>query len=127
MNVNKKNENILTIIVGGDIEADYGEIFSGKPIKETKQSKNTLYLNSFEQLHRLLSPKKIDLLRYLAKAPISKKPKTVSEIAKELNRHQEAISRDIAHLKKLGLITTKNYKQTSQIIPKHAGIEIKIH
>lgn len=108
--MSKKVED-LTIIIGGDFDADLQKLFSdGYDI--TNHPKNTLYLDSFEQLSTLLSPKKLDLLKYL----ISYAPKcpcnSVSDIAKKTNRKQEAISRDLAQLRKLGLIKEKKEKQS---------------
>jgi len=123
-----KKEESLTIYIGGDMEADWEELFSKKPMKEIKQARNALYLNSFEELHRLLSPAKLDLLRTL----ITYHPKTceeekcVSQIAKETHRHQEAISRDIASLKKIGLVSTKAEKQKVFAKPEIKSICIRL-
>jgi len=99
----------LTIIVGGDFDKGLDELLSDK--YDPSYPLNTLYLKSFEQLHELLSPKKMDLLKWL----IEYKPKpceSVSGLAKKLNRKQEAISRDLKQLRKLGLITEKKDKQS---------------
>lgn len=119
-------KNSLTILVGGDIEADYKELFSGKPLSEIAQPQNMLYLESYGQLDRLLSPAKIDLFRFLVENQPEGKPKSVSQIAKELGRHQEAISRDINYLKKLGLVALKRFKQTVYAFPLYSCIEIKV-
>ena len=116
----------LTILIGGDIESDYKELFSRKPLKEITQSKNMLYLDTYEQLDKLLSPTKIDLFRYLIEVQSEEKPKSISQIAKALGRHQEAISRDVSYLKKLGLITLKRFKQTIYALPIYTGLDIKV-
>jgi predicted transcriptional regulator len=116
----------LTILIGGDIESDYKELFSGKPLKGIVQPKNTIYLESYEQLDKLLSPTKIDLLRYLIETQKTDNPKSVSEIAKDLKRHQEAISRDINYLKKLGFVVLKKFKQTVYALPIYRCIDIKL-
>jgi predicted transcriptional regulator len=54
------------------------------------------------------------------------KPKSISQLAKELNRHQEAISRDISHLKKLGLVILKRFKQTIYALPVYSCIDIRL-
>ena len=122
----KKNDRALTIIIGGDMESDYDELFSAKPLKEIKQAKNTLYLESYLQLNKLLSPQKMDLLRYLIEEQSEQKPKSVSEIATELNRHQEAISRDIAGLKNLGFVFLKKFKQTVYVLPFYSKVNIEL-
>lgn len=120
------NEKSLSIIIGGDMDSDFEELFSGGSLKEIKQPLNALYLDSFDQLYRLLSPKRIDLLHYLIWVQSRKKPKSVSEIANELDRHQEAISRDLNALKRLGLVSLKKTKQTVFVSPNFSGIDIKV-
>ncbi|MFH0954712.1 MAG: HTH domain-containing protein [Candidatus Micrarchaeota archaeon] len=122
----KKNDRALTIIIGGDMESDYEELFSAKPLKEIKQAKNMLYLESYGQLDKLLSPQKMDLLLYLIEEQTEQKPKSVSEIAAELNRHQEAISRDIASLKNLGFVFLKKFKQTVYVLPFYSKVNIEL-
>lgn len=121
-----KKENILTIIIGGDEDADWKELFSGKPFNKIKQPKNALYLDTYEQLSELLSPARIDVLRFLMSDYKCECEHSVSQTAKGLGRHQEAVSRDIAHLKKLGLVETKKSKQSTIALPKYAEIRIKI-
>lgn len=122
----KQKEYSLTIYVGRDSDKDLDELFKGKKTTDIKIPKNALYLKSFEQLHELLSPKKLDLLLYLMDVPQKKIPKTISEVAGDLGRKQEAISRDISHLKKLELIELKKEGQKTYACPKYASIDIKI-
>lgn len=121
-----KKQNTLTIIIGGDVDKDYEELLSAKSLKEIKQPKNILYLESYEQLDRLLSPKKIDLLLYLIKTQNSDNPESISGIAKKLNRHQEAISRDVRYLHKLGLVSLTQMKQTVYAFSKYSKISIQL-
>jgi predicted transcriptional regulator len=105
-----KNKSNLTIIVGGDMDADIERLFS-ENCDLDKEPRHVFYLNSFEELHDLLSPKRMDLLKWL----IEYKPNScnsVSDLAKKLNRKQEAISRDLKQLRKLGLIVEKKEKQS---------------
>jgi len=125
MKTNGKKD-ILTIIIGGDMDLDLNELFSGKPLTDLIQSKNTLYLESYAQLNKLLSPAKLDLFHYLLETQFEDKPKSISEIAKDLQRHQEAISRDIAQLKGLGLVLLKKFKRTVYAIPMYSSIDIRI-
>jgi predicted transcriptional regulator len=122
----KKKSKALSILIGGDIKGDYKELFSGKPITEILQPRNTLYLESYEQLDKLLSPKRMDLLRHLMERQINQKPESVSQLAKVLNRHQEAISRDVSYLKKIGLVILKQVKQTVYAFPLYTSIDIQI-
>ncbi len=116
---------ILHIVIGGDMEADYKELFSKKPLSQINQPENMLYLDSYAQLDKLLSPAKMDLLIYLMDTQTGKNPQSISDLAKKLGRHQEAISRDISHLKSLGLVTLKQFKQIVYAIPLYSGINIK--
>jgi predicted transcriptional regulator len=113
----------FTIIVGGDMEKDWGDLFSGKNLT---QSKNCLYLDSVEKLLELLSPKKLSLLKFLMDFQDEKNPKSVSDIANESNRFQEAISKDIKHLQKNDFVILKKDKQKVYAIPKHSEIIIRI-
>jgi predicted transcriptional regulator len=122
-----KKEESLTIFIGRDSDKDIEELFSKKPFKEIDQPRNALYLNSFEELHRLLSPAKLDLLRALITYhPKSCEERSVSEIAKETHRHQEAISRDLSSLKKIGLVSTKAEKQKVFAKPEIKSICIRL-
>jgi len=122
----KSKEHMLTIIIGGDIDSDYKELFSDKPLSEITQPRNALYLDSYEQLNKLLSPARMDLLRHLMESQSEKKPKSISEIAKELDRHQEAISRDMSYLSGHGLVVLKKLKQAVYAIPAYSCIEIRV-
>lgn len=122
----KQKEQTLTIFIGRDIEADYDELFSDKPLSEIKQPKNALYLDSYAQLDELLSPKRMDLLRYLMQTHADEKPESVSQVASGLGRKQEAISRDISYLKLRGMIVLERVKQAVYAKPAYSRIEIKV-
>ncbi|MFH1234932.1 MAG: helix-turn-helix domain-containing protein [Candidatus Diapherotrites archaeon] len=116
----------MAIVIGGSADLDLKELFSGKPLAEIMQPGNCLYLESYEQLDRLLSPARMDLLRYLMASQSGEKPKSVSEIARALKRHQEAVSRDVNYLKARGLVALKRVKQTVYAMPAFSEIEIRI-
>jgi predicted transcriptional regulator len=117
-------ESVLHIIVGGDFDKDFEDLVKGRT-KIGNQPENAIYLDSFEQLNKLLSPKKLDLLTYLAESQLGNTPESITAIAKGLARKQEAISRDVKQLSNLGLVLTKKAKQTVYAIPKYRAIEIK--
>ncbi len=121
-----KKRKVLCIAIGRDMESDFKELFSKKPLSEIDQAENMLYLDSYEQLDKLLSPKKMDLLRYLMEEQTPEKPRSITQIAKALHRHQEAISRDIASLKNLGMVLLKKTKQTVYVLPAYAKVNIQI-
>lgn len=123
--MSKKKSQVLQIIIGGNYDKDFKNLLTGK-VDLKKHSKNIIYLNSFEQLNKLLSPAKLDLLKYLIDFQDEKKPESLSKISKELKRKQEAISRDIKQLNNLGLIVLKKVKQSVYALPNYKSIEIKI-
>ncbi|HZX20435.1 MAG TPA: hypothetical protein VFF13_05460 [archaeon] len=102
----------LTIVIGGDMEEDERQLQKGT---DKNQPKNVLYLKSYEQLNKLLSPAKLDLLRFIIRLSNEGEDKSVSEIAKELNRKQEAISRDLQQLKGLKLVDLRRINRS--VIP----------
>ncbi len=116
----------LKIVIGGNMDSDIDKLFSAKSLKETGQTKNTLYLKNYAELNKLLSPKKMDLINFLIKSQRQEKPFSVTELAEKLGRHQEAISRDITSLKNLQLIFLKKIKQTVYAYPKYSKISIQI-
>lgn len=112
----------LTIIIGGDDDKDTEDIFAGKG---DLIPKNILYLDTFEDLDDLLSPKRMELLHYLMKNQDGELPKSISIIAKDTKRFQEAISKDIKHLVKLGLVKVTKEKQSVYAYPNFKEIIIK--
>jgi predicted transcriptional regulator len=114
----------LTVIVGGDMDADERELLEN-PEKGMKQPRNVLYVNSFEQMERILSTKKLDLLRYLIRIGQTKKKKSVSTIAEELNRKQEAISRDLHFLHGLQMVSLTREGQSVYASTRFSGIVVQ--
>ena len=121
----KPNMQTLTIVIGGDMDKDEPELLNN-PEKGMLQPRNILYLDSFEDLHEFLSPKKLDLLYYLMKDHSDCEEKCVGAIAKNLKRQQEAISRDLHSLKKLNLVNLKKVSQTVLANATFGSINIKI-
>ncbi|MDD5148727.1 MAG: hypothetical protein PHH08_04655 [Candidatus ainarchaeum sp.] len=119
----EKKDDVFTIIIGGDMDKDLDDLFSGK---RPDQPKNVLYLDNYNELAELLSPARINTLLYLMDIKKENSEKSISQTAKALKRHQEAVSRDIAHLKKNGFVETKKSKQATIALPKYAEIQIKI-
>jgi len=115
----------LVVYVGRNMEKDEKELLEN-PEKGAKQPKNALYLESFEELNKILSPKRIDLLWYLIEEKKKGQEKTVTEIAKNLHRKQEAISRDLHYLKSLKLIDLKKKRQNVFVFTELESINIQI-
>jgi len=118
-----KKKEPFTIIVGGNMDKDLDDLFAGKNLN---QPKNSLYLDTVEQLLDLLSPKKLSTLKFLMEYQSEKHPKSISQIAKENNRFQEALSKDIKHLEKNGFVTTTKDKQKVYAAANHSEIIIRI-
>jgi predicted transcriptional regulator len=111
----------LTIIIGGDMDKDDADLFAGKRLD---QPRNILYVDSFEELSKMLSPKRLQTLQHLMRYQTAKKPKSISQVALETKRFQEAISSDVKQLNKLGLVDLKKEKQTVYAYPRHKSIHI---
>lgn len=118
----KQKPEPFTIIIGGDEDKDMENIFAGK-IKGIPR--NILYIDTFKELYDLLSPKRAEVLHFLMKNQNVEAPKSISVIAKDTKRFQEAISKDIKHLVKLGLVEVKKERQSVYAYPKFREIIIK--
>ena len=114
--------NRLVIKISGSMEKELKEVFNN-PCKANAGT-HTLYLKSGEDLHELLSPKRIELLRYLIEHQREKK--TVSEIASELKRKQEAISRDANVLARYSLIRKIKEKQMVYLKALYSSLDIRL-
>ena len=119
-----KKDSTLKIIIGGNFDKDLDNLLNGK-IDLEKHPTNTIYLDSFAQLDKLLSPARLDLFKHLLKVQRTKNPDSLTQIARELRRKKESISRDIKQLNNTGLISLTKIKQTVYAIPKYKAIEIK--
>ncbi len=119
-------KQLLTIIIGGDADKDEQALWDNPKKASMEQPQNALYLDSYEQLNKVLSPARLDLLRYLIKNKHSKQQKPVGIIAKELNRKQEAISRDLHYLHGLKYIDLRKEKQTVYASTQFEDIDIQM-
>lgn len=111
----------LTVKIGGNMNADDKKLFRSSTFAK-KHPKRVLYLNSFEELHQLLTPSRLKLLRFLSDTR-EQKP-TVSGIAAKTQRKQSAISRDLAKLKNARLVELHREKRF--VYPKTACQKIVI-
>jgi len=102
------------------MDKDQYDLLQGKNIK---LAKNAYYVDTYEEVSKLLSPKNLELLKLIASLS---EWRSVGEIAKKSNRKQEAISRDIKKLKKNGFIETKKEGRKTIVTPKYSKIIIEI-
>lgn len=112
----------LIIKIGTDKRKELKAVFDNP--QKAKRNTHTLFLNNAQELYKILSPKRFELLRYLIKHQTQKQ--TVNEIAEELKRKQEAISRDANLLEKYALIKKNKEKQTVYLKPIYKSLEIKL-
>ncbi len=119
----KRPSTILTIIVGGNMEDDEDRLFTDPHAWKT-HPRNVFYVNSYEQLHRLLSPAKLDLLKQLMSYNPSE-AKEVGAIAQKTNRKQTAISRDLHQLATMNLVELKKLGKNVLVTTPFKSIEIQ--
>ncbi|MEW6295512.1 MAG: hypothetical protein AB1467_04435 [Candidatus Diapherotrites archaeon] len=112
----------LIIKVGEHMDKDLREVFL-EP-KKAVPGTHTLYLKNLGELQGILSPKRLELLIHLIKNQEEKN--TVSKLAKELKRKQEAISRDSNILVKHNLIKKIKEKQMVYIKALYKSLNIQL-
>ncbi|MBS3059092.1 MAG: hypothetical protein J4224_01560 [Candidatus Diapherotrites archaeon] len=112
----------LVIKIGARLEDDLRDIYHA-PGRRTPNT-HTLYLKKPEELSEILSPKRIELLKYIISN--RKKNRTISEISKKLNRKQEAISRDANLLVKHNLIRKIRQKQMTCLKAIYGSLQIRL-
>lgn len=112
----------LIIKIGGDMKKDLKEIFEDP--KKGLSNSHTIYLKNAEELYELLSPKRIELLRYVINHQGQKN--TITQISKKLKRKQEAISRDATILERHSLLQKIREKQAIFLKTIYGSLQIKL-
>jgi len=112
----------LIIKIGADKEKELKEVFEYP--KKAKKNTHTLFLDNSEDLYEILSPKRLDLLRFIIKHQADKK--TIGELAEELKRKQEAISRDANLLAKYNLVEKIKEKQKVYLKAIYKSLQIQL-
>lgn len=112
----------LRIRIGGDALKDMTKVM--KDPSKGEPGTHTIYLKRPEELSELLSPKKLEMLRFILNYP--DKPRTVTEVSKKTKRKQESISRDAAILEKHSLIEKIRKGRTALLKAKYDTLEIKL-
>ncbi|MBI2598098.1 MAG: hypothetical protein HYW50_02790 [Candidatus Diapherotrites archaeon] len=111
----------IIIKIGGDMTEDLREIYNDP--KKAQYGTHTIYLKDTNGLLELLSPKRIELLKFVLKNPDSQ---SITEISRKLKRKQEAISRDAAILESYNMIKKVKEKQKTSLRPVLDSIQIKL-
>ncbi|MFA4907525.1 MAG: hypothetical protein WC602_04610 [archaeon] len=112
----------LTIKIGGKLEKDLKKVFYNP--KKGKPGSHTIHLKNPAELSEMLSPKRLALLRYIIRHQAEKK--TIGELANELKRKQEAISRDANLLAKYSLVRKVKDRQTVYLKPLYRSLNIQL-
>lgn len=106
----------LTVRLSKYMEQDIKDLFDKDKVMSMPEK--VLYVKDAEQLSRILTTKRIELLFQLDK------PKNIKEITKQTKRKQEAISRDVSSLENNRLV--KKIKKGREIFVKKNVDKIEI-
>ena len=112
----------LIINIGGDMLKEVKEVFEDP--SKGKPNTHTIYLKTSQDLYEMLSPKRLELLRYIIEHQNEKK--SISELASELKRKQEAVSRDSNVLMKYNLIQKVREKRTVYLKALYGSLVINL-
>lgn len=104
------------------MDADLRQVFE-KPHKAEPDT-HTLYLKNSEELSEILSPKRLELLSHIIRHEAEKK--TISELANELRRKQEAITRDANLLARYSLVQKTKERQMVYLRALYKALEIRL-
>ena len=85
-------------------------------------NKLTIYINSIESYNKSFSSKRKELLEFV----MGKPNLTVTQLALELKRKKEAISRDLARLYIMGLVELQKRGRNVFVLPRAKEIRFRI-
>ena len=113
----------LVIKIGVNAREDLQQVFKN-PKLNAKPNTHTLYLKDSKELYEILSPQRLELLRFITNHPNVEY--TINELADKLNRRQEAISRDTIMLSKYNIIKKIKNKQKVYIKALYNSLDLKL-
>jgi len=113
----------LVIRIGCDVKKELKEVFEN-PKQKASPNTHTLFLKDSNELYEILSPKRLELLRYITNHSLEEN--TITELAEKLNRRQEAISRDALLLVKYNIIQKIKDKQKVYVKAIYSALDIKL-
>ncbi len=98
-----------------------------KAIKGERLSEapETICFDSVEEMHRLLSPERVRLLRVVHE----KRPESISELARMLKRDRKNVTDDVRMLEEVGLIerrTEKGKREKVELVVDYDRIQMEI-
>ncbi len=110
----------LRIKIGGNPIEDIREIMRD-PSKH-RPGTHTVYFKSAEDLHEMLSPKRLEMLQLIISH--ARNPRSVGEISASTNRKQEAVSRDATTLEKHEFVEKIRRGRNTLLKAKYDTLEI---
>lgn len=113
----------LIIKIGGNMDKDIAAVFKNPSIVK-ESGTHIIYLKSVEEFSKLLTPRRIELLLRLVEN--QEKRKSITQLAKELKRKQEAISRDINFLEVHDFVDKMKDKKNVYAFTKYKSIELSL-
>lgn len=112
----------MIIKIGGNMTEDMRKAFENP--RKAEAGTHTHYLKDSTELYRMLSPKRLELLRHIIKHQHERR--TISELAKELKRKQEAVSRDANFLTRHSLIEKIKEHREVYLRALYGSLEIRL-
>ena len=106
-------------------DKEYGEHLNDlyKKVKNRKAKKEErIVLTSISDLNKILTPERLRLIRTIKK----KNPKSISILAKLLERDRANVFRDLKYLEGLGLISLEQHKMETTPIFDFEKIHVEI-
>ena len=113
---------IIKIGLINDMKKELTDIF--KDPEKGKRNTHTLYLKNSREFYEILSPQRLELLRYITGNSFEKN--TISELAKKLKRKQEAVSRDAGILSNNNLLKKIKENQKTYLKANYDSLQIKL-
>ena len=77
-----------------------GEVFEKLSKGESVQKKTAIYFNNLKEMRKVLTEKRLELLKVIK----DKKPASVYELSKMVNRDIKNVLQDLSYLQELGLV-----------------------
>lgn len=112
----------LIIRIGSDMKSDIKKVFDNP--KKARLNTHTLYLKDSKEFYEILSPQRLELLRFITNNPCDEH--TISQLAKKLKRRQEAISRDTILLSKYNIIEKVKEKQRVYVKALYDSLDLQL-
>lgn len=98
------------------IKEELGDIDKGRT---TKLREDSISFQSLDQLRKFLTSKRLELLRMIR----HKKPESIYELAKLVDRTPENVNTDIKFLEQLGFVETTKVKKVREKLKPEVGYD----